>query len=100
MADPPYGKREKKDTNASEPLFDIVNTCVTLPLLKKNGRLVVFVPVETEHLDTRSSMEVLESLCVTKPLLVSAKLQLRELLSQRLNAHLSRLLLVFEHVST
>ncbi|GMH83101.1 hypothetical protein TrST_g8026 [Triparma strigata] len=102
LADPPYGKRERKDTE-SEPLFDIMSMIIAdklagTPLLKPSGRLVVFVPVPTsETLESGlTGPEILEKLAVTSEIMNQADLKLVEPISaQRLNKSISRLLLVF-----
>jgi tRNA G10 N-methylase Trm11 len=93
VADPPYGRREKISKDTKSPLQQLID-CIRkdyeskTPLLRKGGRLVVFVPVSRE--------ENIENILPPKSELALSRLKLMSQTEQPLSQTLSRWLLVYE----
>ena len=93
LADPPYGRREKASKDSEAPLVQVIQ-CIEQdwkrgkPLLKKDGRLVAFIPT--------NDGESIESGLPMESQLHSAGLRLLSITEQPLSDTLSRWLAVYE----
>ena len=92
ITDPPYGIRERFDSNASTPLEDLFQAISEdrdrgVPILKKGGKLVCFVPCHPEA--------DLNDFLPSNEKAKSAGMRLLSSLEQPLNSKLSRYLVSY-----
>jgi tRNA G10 N-methylase Trm11 len=95
VSDPPYGIRESGNYNEQDPISELCDSIALdreagKPLLRKGGKLVVFVPCTEE--------ERIEDCLPTDAKLERAGLEILDMKEQPLNDKLSRWLVSFKYI--